>query len=762
MPPKKENKEEGELAEASDTAAAREGAAALASQTVAALNEDIYSSLLSDLAMDASASERSHQATTLKLLQLRADQEEANEYLNKKIEDNYRVIAKLEGDIMAAQVDRRTAEFALIERVVSGKEEALMDVENKKHQLAEKESDLELISGFSDRREETSERLEQLRRQISKQAEAHGKARDDMRARHKEDLQRLRREWGRKMSLTKSSLVAITEDNLSKSTRRVLMEADKMKHEVEYQATELKKLHRNTSLAKREKRELQATLASADDQEVNAAKKAHMYSRIVAKLKDKIDQKIKEIDEKEGEDADMRGERQITVKEKLDRRMKGIIEEIRGKRREISEFNQTEMEARTKLEAMRKCQTPVVAAMLSIIRGFYDDEDGGFADENDSRVSLDEYYEDDHTIASTSVAAKPPKAAMHRGYTQDLLPQVGGDSMPGMLVLGEGENPAFGDPAGPLTFEDNEVGNSSFDEFSQASALAERNAAQQQLLQEERQMIGDIVGNDVGLANELFGDGDGDGDGGDEHEGGADGGEDAVASISELPRRVRSRYLRSMLVKLHSFQLQNPPAMNEAAVEEPMAGPNILTALLGGDAVPVNREFFAVNAARGGRKETASSSTQTDATMTFKKSSTEALDEEYKAMVRRKLHRGVESPAYSYNKMISVDGDGGLWRKFGGTKAPNLNLTTSTSTSIPNAHQALAVPSRQATPEVTGWAKNPVPPAGDALTRSGKKGPRRMYAGNPGLMAERMNDSDGAGIIDKNRTDRLLKAAGLL
>ena len=111
---------------------------------------------------------------------------------------------------------------------------------------------------------------------------------------------------------------------------------------------------------------------------------------------------------------------------------------------------------------------------------------------------------------------------------------------------------------------------------------------------------------------------------------------------------------------------------------------------------------------------------------------------------------------------------------------------------MPNAHQAIKVPSRQATPEVTGWATQsptltlgvpgagPTPPAFDALSRSGRKMKggrgvavaaggggsrvRSVYGGRPALMDERnerLMKIRETGAAEKNRTENLLKAAGL-
>jgi len=190
--------------------------------------------------------------------------------------------------------------------------------------------------------------------------------------------------------------------------------------------------------------------------------------------------------------------------------------------------------------------------------------------------------------------------------------------------------------------------------------------------------------------------------------------------------------------------------------------PNILTSSLGGDTNPnpMNAEFFSTKE----RKEKASASTQTDQNLFYKASSVDVLDESYKMAARKKLHRGVDSPGYEFSKIISLDGGGELSRMYGGTKVPPRR--------IPFSHEARKIPSRQVTPEVTGWARSVPTPPTDALAKSAtgssrggkgrdqrnsrESGSRGVYAGNPAFL--------GTGVdgINRSRTDKLLKAAGLL
>ena len=200
---------------------------------------------------------------------------------------------------------------------------------------------------------------------------------------------------------------------------------------------------------------------------------------------------------------------------------------------------------------------------------------------------------------------------------------------------------------------------------------------------------------------------------------------------------------------------------------------------LGGDFNSLPPKFF--NVTKYANKTFVTMGTQTDNTNPKTKNSslflTSGADDDSRSMVSRKLHRGVDSPGYDYNVIISLGKDGtGLWRKF--ADKSRSGTTSTESFALGDAADAHYLPKsgnklkRHNTPEVTGWGNG----GGNVNTMKPDRGngnSRQMkstYKGNPVMMKNRgklsgvvtpgMNEP-GFMMAEKQRTDQLLAAAGL-
>lgn len=94
-------------AENEEAAVGLKEALVLSSNVENDLLDDQYNQMISALLEEEEACTKNTMGYCAKLDQLRSDQEEANTYLNKKIEDNYTIIAELEEKIIKEQEDRR-------------------------------------------------------------------------------------------------------------------------------------------------------------------------------------------------------------------------------------------------------------------------------------------------------------------------------------------------------------------------------------------------------------------------------------------------------------------------------------------------------------------------------------------------------------------------------------------------------------------------------------------------------------------------------
>ena len=104
-------------------------------------------------------------------------------------------------------------------------------------------------------------------------------------------------------------------------------------------------------------------------------------------------------------------------------------------------------------------------------------------------------------------------------------------------------------------------------------------------------------------------------------------------------------------------------------------------------------------------------------------------DETVGSTMRKKVHQGVNSPAYSHNNIITV-------------KENTLKRNFKSRPPIGGSHRALKNEGRKVTPEVKGW-KEAEGEIGDNFNKGrrvrGKAGAKGVFKGNPRLMEERMN-----------------------
>ena len=556
---------------------------------------------------------------------------------------------------------------------------------------------------------------------------------------------------------------------------RTIMETEKMANEVIYQRAEVEKLTRSTARGVAVQRELNQQLKEARKLELSGARKAHMYSRIIKKLKDKIEDKLEAIRREGGKLEGDAIAHEADVKGKLEERVKELITDIKASHREQMELTAMSEEVREKIGTMRRCQTPLVTAMFDCIREMY-------ADDGSASIGWGERGEgddDDFTQGSASVMEEGEGARLFSGgvFSSD---EDGGGGINDDDGAYSALQPEGGEPPSPLH---------------------QRDAA----LKEEASIIGKIVGQNKELG-ELFGV-----EPMNERETDRDEQDNLrFKSISDLRQSSRMKYFRRFLAKLHNFQLQEEGLAGEAgggtlegqSIDEvsvlseggdslapptqatkfpPIASgtSNVMTSALGGDAPVLPSRFFSPQ--RSSAKQMMSASTQTEpgsagrggrsALLSNHPTLSDGREGSSAQDLRKKLHRGVNSPAYSYGDIISVGGEGDLLRRFQPKRAVPLSYSGERG-AIRNAHQALKAPSRQATPEVTGWADDrtgvdPLSGGGGKRRTGGARKPK--YAGNPVLWEKRRRNKEEdeaedrmAQILEKQRQDMLMKAAGLM
>ena len=178
----------------------------------------------------------------VKTEQLKADQAEANTYLQNKLTDNYAVIAEMEDKIISEQHERRESEIDLIKTLDFDIARNRVEREVRAFELKEKESSYVSLSVFSENQMDIKERLKIAQTDLEQQKINHITSRQQLVERNRLELIDLVEDFNRKLNTTKENLSFLASTNLAVPTRRLLMEGEKMKNELVYQSVEVKKI----------------------------------------------------------------------------------------------------------------------------------------------------------------------------------------------------------------------------------------------------------------------------------------------------------------------------------------------------------------------------------------------------------------------------------------------------------------------------------------------------------------------------------------
>ncbi|GMH57895.1 hypothetical protein TrRE_jg246 [Triparma retinervis] len=609
--------------------------AKLACEVAVQLSDEEVTASLSNLKVTIEEGQGRVKRAGERLTKLRSESSSASIYLQQKIADNFVTIERLEKEISEEQEARRESEFALINEVVGNKEKFSLRLESLRHELDEKTQDLAVILEFSEGQKETKERLERMRVQLEQQREKHRLARLNLSRKLDAELEKIGRDWEDQLSSTRDSLLRMTDDSLDSSTRRVIMETEKISGEVVYQDKEAAKLGAATRAGERLRAQLRGQLKEAERLEQSGAKKAYMYTRIIRKLRAMNAQRREALEEKVGSGRGGEEERD-RARARGEERLAELVGAHKDANAAQREYNRVAKEARDKIDVVRSCRSGVVETMLDALGEFYEDDDEGSVELGWRREEVEEEEE------------RLERLKLHRGYTSDLLGEEDDD---------------------------------------------DAKTIQSQLLTTEASMIDSIVGSDPALRS-IFGllpeddEVSYDGGGHDGRGGGADP-EDHFTSIADLRPDRRTRYLRRLVAKVHGFQMSQgfrasagPAGVEGAGLGEagggagtaspegedvgdgtvsslpPISNPsgtsNVLTSILGGDVPPMPSRFFAPVKVAATLKMTASTQTELDVGGKVAASHLARRGEEREGeKARRRLHRGVDSPGYSPGGIIS-------------------------------------------------------------------------------------------------------------
>lgn len=206
-------------------------------------------------------------------------QAELYHYLHGKLEDNYRVIERLEAQAShnRAERARRTAEAS------SRMERSRLDHEAKVAALVDQqktlEQDVATLNDFWKHRDDLQREKDELERLLEAARVHNLEAAQQMLDKNSSTRDELQAVMRRQIQDTRTHMVAQTESLLEDKTKRKIMQNEIIKNELLFQSREGKKLLARFECVNKENQELRSQIRDAKAHEQEAAAKLHAARR---------------------------------------------------------------------------------------------------------------------------------------------------------------------------------------------------------------------------------------------------------------------------------------------------------------------------------------------------------------------------------------------------------------------------------------------------------------------------------------------------
>jgi len=169
--------------------------------------------------------------------QQKADQADIYFYLNKKLDDNYEVISKLEQQIMMEQADRENAEKNYEKRIEELKGKLVHEEARYIARVNDLEERLQALKEFGDQKDEVDRNLDKLLNTLENERKQFKINSEEMERRTVQERERLRRERENEVENFKIEMKSQIEAKLAKKTKRTRILNTLMKKELSYQVT---------------------------------------------------------------------------------------------------------------------------------------------------------------------------------------------------------------------------------------------------------------------------------------------------------------------------------------------------------------------------------------------------------------------------------------------------------------------------------------------------------------------------------------------
>lgn len=143
------------------------------------------------------------------------------------------------------------------------------------------------LQSFMEMRDRLEADLRALETRLQEQAKAFAEELAELKRRHLMEKSRLRHEMMSKIREAKSSLLAMTEDQLHTTTKRTILENQQMATELHYQSKETERLLRRNDQLVAENKALKQQLELQEQAKAMLTQRTHFFQKLVKKLSER-------------------------------------------------------------------------------------------------------------------------------------------------------------------------------------------------------------------------------------------------------------------------------------------------------------------------------------------------------------------------------------------------------------------------------------------------------------------------------------------
>eukprot|EP00743_Colponemidia_sp_Colp-15_P001790 GILK01001954.1.p1 GENE.GILK01001954.1~~GILK01001954.1.p1 ORF type:complete len:486 (-),score=142.02 GILK01001954.1:67-1479(-) len=229
-----------------------------------------------------------NQELKVKLEQQRADQADIYHSLDKRLDDNYHQIQRLQKALKESETERERLAADCEKKTDEQKMVADGIIENLKARNKILEEKLEGLESFQQNKWELEERLRKFALELEEEKRRHVDDISELERKHVQEKEKLKKDMLLKIKETKQNLLAMTEDQLHTTTKRTIMENEQMTTELQYQSKETEKLLLKNQRLSVENKELKRDIEIHRQLEQELAKRTHFYQRLIKKLHQKL------------------------------------------------------------------------------------------------------------------------------------------------------------------------------------------------------------------------------------------------------------------------------------------------------------------------------------------------------------------------------------------------------------------------------------------------------------------------------------------